>query len=84
MPTRTTTARLARGPRPERVLLDLGLSSANPDVKAAASIRCRISSSGLEGGPHAVDQLRSGAYLAANPDVAAGGVDPLRHFLQNG
>lgn len=44
----------------------------------------RIRQQQLLGKLKARNLFNAGAYLAANPDVAASGVDPLQHYLAHG
>ena len=77
--------RLARRPRPERVLLHLGYLSANPDVKAAASIRSRTSTAiGWKEGRMPSITFDPAQYLAANPDVRRAASIRCGIILQNG
>ena len=72
--------RLARGPRPERVLLDrASYLSANPDVRAAGvNPLDHFDIRGWTEGRVPSINFDPAQYLAANPDVAAAHVDPLR------
>ena len=78
--------RLARGPRPERVLSTRrSISRLNPDVQAAgANPLAHFDTAGWQQGRVGSIAFSAPLYLAANPDVAAAQVDPLAHFLSFG
>ena len=82
-PTCTTTRRLAGGPRPERVLLDLDLSRRPTRMCGERRRSARPTTTRPAGRKAACPRSTStrAQYLDANPDVAAAHIDPLSHFL---
>ena len=80
-PMRTSFVRPARGPRPERVLLHRGLSFGQSRREGGRHRPARpFRPIGWMEGRVPSIHFDPAQYLAANPDVAAAAIDPLRHF----